>query len=145
MTNIKLGDLYFSKDIKRENNHDIFEIRHNNKNVIINSIKETFEGENIEAQDNIYGHIYDLYFIDYNLAININKRKTNKKDKEIISDIFKYIKNSITESTKLSNIDNFKKLLKAACKFDNNRITRNFTKKIIKHIKPVIVTILTHY
>ena len=36
---------------------------------IINSIKDTFEGENIQTQYSVLGYRIDLYFHEYNLAI----------------------------------------------------------------------------
>ena len=40
---------------------------------IINSIKDTFEGENIQTQYNVLGHRIDLYFHEYKLAIEVDE------------------------------------------------------------------------
>ena len=40
---------------------------------IINSIKDTFEGENIQAQYSVLGYRIDLYFHKYKLAIEVDK------------------------------------------------------------------------
>ena len=40
---------------------------------IINSIKYTFEGENIQTQYNVLGYRIDLYFHKYKLAIEVDE------------------------------------------------------------------------
>ena len=40
---------------------------------IINSIKNTFEGENIQTQDSVLGLRIDLYFHEYKLAIEVDE------------------------------------------------------------------------
>ena len=40
---------------------------------IINSIKDTFEGENIQTQYSVVGYRIDLYFHEYKLAIEVDE------------------------------------------------------------------------
>ena len=40
---------------------------------IINSIKDTFEEENIQTQYNVLGYRIDLYFYEYKLAIEVDE------------------------------------------------------------------------
>ena len=40
---------------------------------IINSIKDTFEGENIQTQYSVLDYRIDLYFHEYKLAIEVDK------------------------------------------------------------------------
>ena len=40
---------------------------------MINSIKNTFEGENIQTQYSVLGYRIDLYFHEYKLAIEVDK------------------------------------------------------------------------
>ena len=40
---------------------------------IINSIKDTFEGENIQTQYSVLGYRINLYFHEYKLAIEIDE------------------------------------------------------------------------
>ena len=40
---------------------------------IINSIKDTFEGENIQTQYSVLGYRIDLYFHKYNFAIKVDE------------------------------------------------------------------------
>ena len=40
---------------------------------IINSIKNTFEGENIQTQYSVLGYRTDLYFHEYKLAIEVDE------------------------------------------------------------------------
>ena len=49
---------------------------------IINSIKEAFEGEDMQTQYTVIGYRIDLFFHEYNLAIEVdelghNDRNTN--------------------------------------------------------------------
>ena len=46
---------------------------------IINSIEDTFEGENIQTQYSVLGYRIDLYFHEYKLAIEVDELgHTNK-------------------------------------------------------------------
>ena len=40
---------------------------------IINSIKDTFEGENLQTQHSVLGYRIDLYFHKYKLAIEVDE------------------------------------------------------------------------
>ena len=51
---------------------------------IINSIKDTFEGENMQTQYIVLGYRIDLYFHEYKLAIEVDElghtnRNTNNE------------------------------------------------------------------
>ena len=50
--------------------HDVI---NTNEQRIINSIKDVFEGENIETQYSVLGWRIDLYFHEYKLAIEVDK------------------------------------------------------------------------
>ena len=39
----------------------------------MNSIKDTFEGENIQTQYSVLGYSIDLYFHEYKLAIKVDE------------------------------------------------------------------------
>ena len=41
--------------------------------IIINSIKDTFEGENMQTQYSVLGYRIDLYFHEYKLAIEVDE------------------------------------------------------------------------
>ena len=46
---------------------------------LISSIKDTFEGENIQTQYSVLGYRIDLYFYEYKLAIEVDELKhTNR-------------------------------------------------------------------
>ena len=49
------------------------------------SVKVAFEGENMQTQDNVLGYRIDLYFHDYNLAIEVDEK--DHKDKNIDHEI----------------------------------------------------------
>ena len=56
--------------------HDVINTK---EQTIINSIKDTFEGENIQTQYSVLGYRIDLYFHEYKLAIKVDELgHTNK-------------------------------------------------------------------
>ena len=50
--------------------HDVINTK---EQTIINSIKDTFEGENIQTQYSVLGYRIDLYFHKYKLAIEVDE------------------------------------------------------------------------
>ena len=50
--------------------HDVINTK---EQTIINSIKNTFEGENIQTQYSVLGYRIDLYFHEYKLAIEVDE------------------------------------------------------------------------
>ena len=50
--------------------HDVINTK---EQTIINSIKETFEEENIQTQYSVLGYRIDLYFHEYKLAIEVDE------------------------------------------------------------------------
>ena len=40
----------------------------------LDSIKNAFEGENIQIHDRVLGYEIDIYFHDYKLAVEIDKK-----------------------------------------------------------------------
>ena len=49
--------------------HDVI----NNKQTVINSIKDAFEGEDLQTQYSVLGYRIDLYFHKYKLAIEVDE------------------------------------------------------------------------
>ena len=126
---------------------------------IINSIKDTFEGENVQTQYSVLGYRIDLYFHEYKLAIevdelvhtnrNINNKIERQKalEKELNSifirinpdekdfNIFKEI-NKIHRHIKKFFVDKIlKNLLKLKFK-SNHLIITKALKKLLKNILP---------
>ena len=50
--------------------HDVINTK---EQAIVNSIKDTFEGENIRTQYNVLGYSIDLYFHEYKFAIEVGE------------------------------------------------------------------------
>ena len=50
--------------------HDVINTK---EQTIINSIKDTFEGENIQTQYSVLDYRFDLYFHEYKLAIEVDE------------------------------------------------------------------------
>ena len=59
-----------SKKKTRFKLHDVINTK---EQPIINSIKETFEEENIQTQYSVLGYRIDLYFHEYKLAIEVDE------------------------------------------------------------------------
>ena len=59
-----------SQKKKRFKLHDVMNTK---EQAIINSIKDTFEGENIQTQYSVLGYRFDLYFHEYKLAIEVDE------------------------------------------------------------------------
>ena len=62
-----------SCSFKRKLGFKLFDVINTKEQTIINSIKNTFEGENIQTQDSVLGYRIDLYFHEYKLATEVDK------------------------------------------------------------------------
>ena len=51
----------------------LYHVINTKEQTIINSIKDTFEGENIQTQYSVLGYRIDLYFHEYKLAIEVDE------------------------------------------------------------------------
>ena len=51
----------------------LYDVINTKEQTIIDSIKDTFEGENIQAQYSVLGYRIDLYFHKYKLAIEVGE------------------------------------------------------------------------
>ena len=112
------------------------------EHTIINSIKDTFEGENMQTQYSVLGYRIDLYFHEYKLAIEVDERqkalekelncifiRINRDEKDF--NIFKKI-NKIHRHSKKFLMTKFKKN-QLELKFrSNNLIITKTLKKVIK-------------
>ena len=47
---------------------------------VINSIKDAFEGEDMQTQYTVIGHRIDLYFHEYNFAIEVDELGHNDRN-----------------------------------------------------------------
>ena len=56
--------------------HDVINTK---EQTIINSIKDTFEGENIQTQYSVLGYRIDLYFHEYKFVIEVDELGHTKK------------------------------------------------------------------
>ena len=59
------------------NQHDI---TLNKEQLILRSIMDTFEGENMQTQYAVLGHRIDLYFHEYKLAIEVHEKGHQDRD-----------------------------------------------------------------
>ena len=62
--------------------HDVINCK---EQTVLESIKDTFEGENIQTQYTVIGYRTDLYFHEYKLAIKVDELGHN--DRNIYSEI----------------------------------------------------------
>ena len=51
----------------------LYNVINTKEQTIINSIKDTFEGENIQTQYSVLGYRIDLYFHEYKVAIEVDE------------------------------------------------------------------------
>ena len=51
----------------------LFDVINTEEQTIINSIKDTFQGANIQTQYSVLGYRIDLYFHEYKLAIEVHE------------------------------------------------------------------------
>ena len=62
-----------SCSLKKNLGFKLHNVINTKEQTIINSIKDTFEGENIQTQYSILGYRTDLYFHKYKLAIEVDE------------------------------------------------------------------------
>ena len=61
-----------SCSLKRNPGFRLHNVINNNKQTVINSIKDAFEGEDLQTQYSVLGYRIDLYFHKYKLAIEVD-------------------------------------------------------------------------
>ena len=62
-----------SCSFKKNLGFTLYDLINTKEQAIINSIKDTFEGENIQNQYSVLGYRLDLYFHEYKLAIEVDE------------------------------------------------------------------------
>ena len=62
-----------SCSIKEKLGFKLHDVINTKEQTIINSIKDTFEGENIQTQYSVLGYRIDLYFHEYKFAIEVDE------------------------------------------------------------------------
>ena len=68
-----------SCSLKKNLGFKLHNVINTKEQTITNSIKDTFEGENIQIQYSVLGYRIDLYFHKYKLAIEVDElRHTNR-------------------------------------------------------------------
>ena len=58
-----------SCNLKRNLGFTLHDVINTKEQTVINSIKDAFEGEDMQTQYTVIGYRIDLYFHEYNLAI----------------------------------------------------------------------------
>ena len=69
-----------SSNLKRNLGFKLHDVINTKEQTIINSIKDTFEGENIQTQYSVLGYRIDLYFHKYKLAIEVDELGHNDRN-----------------------------------------------------------------
>ena len=59
--------------LKKNLGFKLYNVINTKEQTIINSIKDTFEGENIQTQYSVLGYSIDLYFHEYKLTIEVDE------------------------------------------------------------------------
>ena len=69
-----------SCSLKNKLGFKLYDVINTKEQTIINSIKDTFEGENIQTQYSVLGYRIDLYFHKYKLAIEVDELGHNDRN-----------------------------------------------------------------
>ena len=62
-----------SCSLKKNLGFKLYDVINTKEQTIINSIKDTFEGENMQTQYSVLGYRIDLYFHKYKLVIEVDE------------------------------------------------------------------------
>ena len=62
-----------SCSLKKKLGFKLYDVINTKEQTIINSIKDTFEGENMQTQYSVLGYRIDLYFREYKFAIEVDE------------------------------------------------------------------------
>ena len=62
-----------SCSLKKKLGFKLYDVINTKEQTIINSIKDTFEGENIQTHYSVLGCRFDLYFHEYKLSIEVDE------------------------------------------------------------------------
>ena len=71
---------YESCNLKRNLGFRFHDVINTKEQTLINSIKDAFEGENMQTQYNVLGYRIDLYFHKYKLAIEVDELGHNDRN-----------------------------------------------------------------
>ena len=154
-----------SRNLKRNLGFRLHDVINTKEQTVINSIKDAFEGENMQTQYTVLNYRIDLYFHKYKLAIEVDELGHNDRnidyeiqrqraiEKELGCvfirinpdeknfNIFKEINKihrHIKKSTKKSLIDDLsKRLLELEFK-SNHSIKSKYLTWIVKKLLPII-------
>ena len=69
-----------SCNIKRNLGFTLHDVINTKEQTVINSIKDAFEGENMQTQYTVLGYRIDLYFHKYKLAIEVDELGHNDRN-----------------------------------------------------------------
>ena len=69
-----------SCNLKRNVGFTLHDVINTKEQTVINSIKDAFEGENMQTQYTVLGYKIDLYFHEYNLAIEFDELGHNDRN-----------------------------------------------------------------
>ena len=69
-----------SCNLKRNLGFTLHDVINTKKQTVINSIKDAFEGENMQTQYSVLGYRIDLYFHKYKLAIEVDELGHNDRN-----------------------------------------------------------------
>ena len=133
----KLGFTQYDKTLKKESS-------------VLRSIMETFEGENMETQYSVLSYKVDLYFHDYNLAIEIDEKEHNHRNQDYEKQREELIKKELNcvfirinpdeENFKISKVNNrISRHIKRLTKESTQNKMINDVEKIPKIVKQLCI------
>ena len=146
-----------SCSLKKKLGFKLYDVINTKEQTIINSVKDTFEGENIQTQYSVLGCRIDVYFHEYKLVIEVGElRHTNRnfnneiERQKALSKELNCVFIGINPDEKDFNIfkeinkihrhikNSFQKDLKKELKFKSNHsiITKTLRRVVKKNILP---------
>ena len=69
-----------SCNLKRKLGFRLYDVINTKEQTVINSIKDAFEGEDMQTQSTVIGYRIDLYFHRYKLAIEVDELGHNDRN-----------------------------------------------------------------
>ena len=140
-----------SCNFKRNLGFKLYDVINTKEQTVINSIKDAFEGEDVQTQCTVVNYRIDLYCHEYKLAIEVDElghsdrnidyeiQRQQALERELNCIFIRINSDAIKKSSKKSLIDKIsKRLLETEFVSDDNSIKSKCLRWIVRKILPTI-------
>ena len=140
-----------SCNFKRNLRFKLYDVINTKEQTVINSIKDAFEGEDVQTQCTVVNYRIDLYCHEYKLAIEVDElghsdrnidyeiQRQQALERELNCIFIRINSDAIKKSSKKSLIDKIsKRLLEIEFVSDDNSIKSKCLRWIVRKILPTI-------